>query len=75
MNADETLVAHWFRYLRTEKGLSPNTLAGYRRDMDRYLPWLAGEGLTVATAGAPDIERFVVDLRRGHEVTGGRPLA
>ncbi|AGP30687.1 tyrosine recombinase [Corynebacterium terpenotabidum] len=76
MSADDlTLRRDWVRHLRTERGLSANTLENYGRDADRYLAWLGSEGLTVATAQVADIERFVADLRTGHEVTGGRPLA
>jgi integrase/recombinase XerD len=72
---DAALRRDWFRHLRTERGLSSNTLENYGRDADRYLTWLDGEGLTVTTAQVADIERFIADLRKGHEVTGGRPLA
>lgn len=76
MSADDSVLRRdWFRHLRTERGLSSNTLENYGRDADRYLTWLVGEGLTVATATVADIERFITDLRKGHEVTGGRPLA
>lgn len=76
MSADDlTLRRDWIRHLRTERGLSANTLENYGRDADRYLTWLDGRGLEVATAQVTDIERFVTDLRKGHEVTGGRPLA
>ena len=76
MSADDSVLRRdWFRHLRTERGLSSNTRENYGRDADRYLTWLEGEGLTVATATVADIERFITDLRKGHEVTGGRPLA
>lgn len=67
---DAALRRDWVRHLRTERGLSANTLESYGRDADRYLTWLGGEGLTVATAQVADIERFIADLRKGHVVTG-----
>ncbi|MCI1257538.1 MULTISPECIES: tyrosine recombinase [Corynebacterium] len=76
MSADDRdLLRDWVRHLRTERGLSANTLENYGRDARRYLDWLEGEGLTVDTVGTVDIERFISDLRRGHPVTGGRALA
>lgn len=63
------------RHLRSERGLSANTLENYRRDVDRYLDWLAGKGRDMTTVTTVDIERFIVDLRRGCPATGGRALA
>lgn len=44
-----TLAEAAFGYLahvEIERGLSPNTVAAYRRDLDRYLAWCAERGLT-----------------------------
>ena len=51
-------VRRFLDHLTVEKGRSANTLAAYRRDLDRYLRWLAASGVT-----APD------DVATGH-VTG-----
>lgn len=74
-DADRRRARAWMRHLRTERGRSANTLSNYHRDVERYLCWLAAEGRDMTTVTTPDIERFVVDLRRGCPVTGGRPLA
>ena len=73
--ADRRRARAWMRHLRTERGRSANTLGSYRRDVERYLGWLAGQGLDMTTVTTTDVERFIVDLRRGCPVTGGRPLA
>lgn len=76
MSADDSsLRRDWIRHLRTERGLSANTLESYGRDADRYFAWLSSRGLRVSDVSVSDIECFVADLRRGHDVTGGRPLA
>jgi integrase/recombinase XerD len=72
---DQARVRAWLRHLRTERGRSRNTLDNYTRDVDRYLTWLAGESLDMTTVTTSDIERFVMALRQGHAVTGGKPLA
>ncbi|MGO1950335.1 MAG: site-specific tyrosine recombinase XerD [Mycobacteriaceae bacterium] len=74
-DADERRVRAWLRHLRTERGRSRNTIDNYTRDIHRYLEWLAGESLDMTTVTATDIERFVVEMRQGHAVTGGLPLA
>nr|WP_297429595.1 site-specific tyrosine recombinase XerD [uncultured Actinotalea sp.] len=59
-------------HLGVERGLSANTLAAYRRDLTRYLAFLAARG-----RGAPaevvedDVRAFVLDLRTGRDGVGG----
>ncbi|WP_225754368.1 site-specific tyrosine recombinase XerD [Actinotalea sp. Marseille-Q4924] len=61
-------------HLAVERGLSANTLSAYRRDLTRYLSFLAGRGLgTPAEVREHDVRDFVVDLRTGHD--GARGLA
>jgi integrase/recombinase XerD len=50
---DEYLVA-----LRVEKGLSPNTIAAYQRDLSQYLSFLSG-----SDPGDDGVAEFVSDLR------------
>lgn len=72
---DQGRVRAWLRHLRSERGRSANTLENYRRDCDRYLQWLASRQLSMETVGTGDVEQFIIELRQGCEVTGGRPLA
>lgn len=73
--ADRRRARAWFRHLRSERGRSRNTLENYSRDIDRYLDWLASRSLDMATVTTGDVEDFIMDLRRGHQVTGGAALA
>lgn len=53
----------YLNHVRAERGLSANTVAAYRRDLDRYVAFLAGRGVaTVGEVSAVDITEFVRDL-------------
>lgn len=69
---DQRRARAWFRHLRTERGRSRNTLDNYSRDIDRYLHWLASRSLDMTSVSTGDVEDFIMDLRKGHPVTGGR---
>jgi integrase/recombinase XerD len=56
-------VERFLDHLTVERGLSPNTLAAYRRDLHRYVSFLATWGITdEAEAGADAVSSFVVEL-------------
>jgi integrase/recombinase XerD len=62
-------------HLRVERGLAPNTLAAYRRDLTLYATWLTEEGPgDPADVTAEDLEGFVAWLR-GRTSATGRPYA
>ena len=46
------------RYLAEEKKASPNTLSSYVRDVNQFLRWLEGEGLTEVQAAQSDVEAY-----------------
>lgn len=55
-------------HLTVERGLSRNTLASYRRDLDRYLESLTAAGITELAAVTPaDLTRHLLLLREGTE--------
>ncbi|MFI7601187.1 site-specific tyrosine recombinase XerD [Actinoplanes sp. NPDC049681] len=55
-------------HLSVERGLSRNTLASYRRDLDRYLESLTAAGITdLAAVTAADLTRHLGQLREGSE--------
>lgn len=56
----------WLDHLAVERGVSPNTLSNYRRDVERYLDWLEDAGITdLGEVASTDLEDYVADLRRG----------
>ncbi|WP_199517130.1 site-specific tyrosine recombinase XerD [Nucisporomicrobium flavum] len=59
-------VQTYLDHLTVERGLSRNTLASYRRDLDRYLESLTAAGVTELAAVTPaDLTRHLAELREG----------
>src|SRR5438094_773861 len=51
-------------YLQSERGMATNTLLAYGRDLDRYMGWIAGGGLTDYLAPSlRDLSRYLEYLR------------
>ena len=64
----------WLNHLDVERGVSPNTLKSYRRDLGRYTAYLAARGVAdpdSVTEG--HVSDFLATLREGCE--GHAPLA
>ncbi|UDY25266.1 site-specific tyrosine recombinase XerD [Nocardioides sp. Kera G14] len=56
----------WLDHLTVERGLSANTLAAYRRDVGRYLDFLAGAGIDdLDTISESTLTDYQVRLREG----------
>jgi integrase/recombinase XerD len=66
----DTYLAH----VAVERGLSANTVAAYRRDIDRYMAFLAARGkATLADVERADVAAFAEAVTTGAD--GGSPLA
>ncbi|WP_078293956.1 site-specific tyrosine recombinase XerD [Mycobacterium sp. D16R24] len=58
-------------HLDVERGVAANTLSSYRRDLRRYLQYLADRKIgRLADVSEPDVSDFVVTLRRGDPDNG-----
>jgi integrase/recombinase XerD len=61
-------VRAWLEHLDVERGAAANTLASYRRDLRRYLAFLAERGIDdPAQVREQDVTAFLVHLREGDE--------
>jgi integrase/recombinase XerD len=64
----------YLAHLDVERGLSANTLAAYRRDLSRYVGFLAARGIgTPAAVAERDVEDYVLAVRTGTD--GRAPLS
>jgi len=62
----ERAVGGYLDHLAVERGLAPNTLSSYRRDLRRYVTHLSGRGRAGPADITPnDVADFVVALRQG----------
>jgi integrase/recombinase XerD len=66
-------VAGYLDHLAVERGLSANTLAAYRRDLERYARFLGRAGVREPRTVRPEhVEGFLVAIRTGED--GRAPL-
>jgi integrase/recombinase XerD len=66
-------VRGYLAHLQVERGLAPNTLAAYRRDLDRYAAHLAALGVRrVEDVREQHVTAFLAAIRTGED--GGRAL-
>ncbi|MFY9189828.1 MAG: site-specific tyrosine recombinase XerD [Lawsonella sp.] len=69
-------IASYFDYLIVEKGSSTNTVASYRRDIDRYQKFLEKYHISsLADVTTSDVEKFRDSLITGDTSLGFKPLA
>lgn len=56
----------YLAHLTVERGLATNTLAAYRRDLTRYVEFLAAQGIVrPAEVTERDVEDFLIAIRQG----------
>ncbi len=54
----------WLMHLMVEKGASKNTVSNYRRDINRYVSWLAESGITdLRQVSRAHVENYLMYLR------------
>ena len=64
-------IGEYLDHVTVERGLSPHTIAAYRRDLTRYQGWCAGRGITdLAAVTANDIADFAASLRVESDLGG-----
>lgn len=56
------LTKHYLRYLKLERGYSPNTVEAYMHDLDWLLGYLAQEGVDPLSVKLEDLEHFAAML-------------
>lgn len=67
-SAPVRVVSSYLDHLAVERGVAANTLTSYRRDLNRYLDFLAGADVTdVADIDATVVAAFLAHLREGDD--------
>ena len=60
--SSKDIVGRFRRYLKLEKGCSPNTLDAYLHDVDKLLRYLAGEQVPVTDVTLEQLEHFAASV-------------
>ena len=58
----ENIRKRYLRYLKLQRGMSPNTLDAYERDLDKLLNYLDGIGMHVLDVELSDLQHFAAGL-------------
>lgn len=61
-NGSECKICEYLLYLKTQKGLSDNTLTAYKNDIDRFFRYLKSEKLTIETIDRSNFRSFLAEL-------------
>ena len=62
MKEQKDMVRAYVRYLKLQRGMSPNTLDAYQRDLQKLLHYLATAEKTVSDVQLPDLQHFAAGL-------------
>lgn len=60
----DNLLKRFSRYLRLERGLSENTIAGYMSDVEKLVDFIDSENLDWRTVTGADLHQFVCYITR-----------
>ncbi len=58
----ENIRRQYLRYLKLQRGMAPNTLEAYARDVDKLLDYLRGSGVYVLDTQLEDLQHFAGGL-------------
>ena len=59
----DNLLKRFSRYLRLERGLSENTIAGYMSDVEKLVDFIDSENLDWKTVTGADLHQIVATLQ------------
>lgn len=62
----EPVINSYLNYAKVEKGLSPNTISAYSRDLMKFSAYLQKRNLTIAAVQRDHIVEYLADLYRAH---------
>ncbi len=62
MKEQKDIIRAYQRYLKLQRGYSPNTLEAYLRDLEKLLNYLEGEGKHVLDVQLEDLQHFAAGL-------------
>jgi integrase/recombinase XerD len=61
----QSSIDEFISYIRSEKGLAPNTVAAYRRDLELWRSYCGRRSLALGDVGSSDLTDFLDRLRKG----------
>ena len=74
ISAFRRFVTEFLTYISTERGLAPNTVSAYRRDLETWLDYCRRSKVDPAEADGQDVTDFLASLREGRP-PASKPLA
>ncbi|MBK4146756.1 site-specific tyrosine recombinase XerD [Corynebacterium macginleyi] len=70
MTPAEEVAQNWLNHLAVERGVSAHTVSNYRRDIHRYMDWLADNGVQdLRQVTRPMVEAYLKYLRQAMAVS------
>ena len=58
----QDILPRYLRYLKLQRSMSPNTIEAYRRDVEKLITYLNGEGKTLTQVELSDLQAFAAGL-------------